>query len=154
MIPNDCVENPSLVKANAAHECEELEQIPNIGPSLADDLRRIGIQHPTHLAQRNGFALYLMLCRKTGQRHDPRVLDTFLAACDFMRGAPPAPWWSYTHLRKTRYAAALRNVSGSMAPANAQTKLAAQRLDDEFARAHGSSQQSGRPMSLDTSEKS
>jgi hypothetical protein len=31
------------------------------------------------------------------------VLDTFLAATDFMRGAPPRPWWDYTAQRKRDY---------------------------------------------------
>jgi hypothetical protein len=30
------------------------------------------------------------------------VLDTLLAVTDFMRGAPPAPWWHYTAERKRR----------------------------------------------------
>jgi hypothetical protein len=33
------------------------------------------------------------------------VLDTFIAACEFMRGAPPTPWWHYTAQRKRRYGA-------------------------------------------------
>jgi hypothetical protein len=35
--------------------------------------------------------LYQKLCAATGQRQDPCVLDTFMAATDFMRGAPAAP---------------------------------------------------------------
>jgi hypothetical protein len=31
------------------------------------------------------------------------VLDTFLAAVDFMRGAEPRPWWAYTAQRKALY---------------------------------------------------
>jgi hypothetical protein len=31
------------------------------------------------------------------------VLDTFMAATDFMRGAPAAPWWSYTAQRKALF---------------------------------------------------
>jgi hypothetical protein len=31
------------------------------------------------------------------------VLDTFMAATDFMRGAAPAPWWAYTARRKAMY---------------------------------------------------
>jgi hypothetical protein len=31
------------------------------------------------------------------------VLDTFMAATDFMRGGPPARWWSYTAQRKAVY---------------------------------------------------
>ena len=47
--------------------------------------------------------LYQALCRATGQRQDPCVLDTFMAATDFMRGAPARPWWAYTAERKQRF---------------------------------------------------
>lgn len=80
-----------------------LEQLPNIGPSIAGDLRSLGIRHPRELAGRDAFALYQALCRQTGKRQDPCVLDTFLAATDFMRGAAPRPWWDYTAERKARY---------------------------------------------------
>lgn len=87
-------------KARAAAECTLLEQLPNIGPSLAGDLRLLGIKHPTELAGRDAFALYRALCTTTGKRHDPCVLDTFIAAVDFMRGGEPRPWWLYTAQRK------------------------------------------------------
>jgi hypothetical protein len=92
-------------KAAHAGECEALEQLPNIGPSLAADLRLIGIAHPRELAGRDAFVLYQALCAKTGKRQDPCVLDTFMAATDFMRGAAPAPWWHYTPQRKALYGA-------------------------------------------------
>lgn len=107
---------PSIKKARTAADCQMLEQIPNIGPALAEDLRRIGVPHPAQLRNRNAFALYLSLCLHTGQRHDPCVLDAFLAACDFMHGAPAKPWWHYTALRKTRYGLALRNVFATPTP--------------------------------------
>ena len=90
-------------KAHSAEECEALEQLPNVGPSLAADLRLIGIQHPKELAHRDAFVLYQALCAKTGQRQDPCVLDTFMAVTDLMRGAAPAPWWNYTAQRKALY---------------------------------------------------
>jgi hypothetical protein len=93
----------TLAKARSADECIALEQLPNIGPSLAADLRLIGIAHPSELASRDAFVLYQALCAKTGKRQDPCVLDTFMAATDFMRGAPAAPWWRYTPQRKTVY---------------------------------------------------
>ena len=49
--------------------------------------------------------LYQSLCAATGQRQDPCVLDTFMAATDFMRGAEAAPWWAYTAQRKALYGA-------------------------------------------------
>lgn len=90
-------------KAHSAADCERLEQLPNIGASLAADLRSIGITSPRELATRDAMALYRALCERSGKRQDPCVLDTFLAITDFMRGAPPAPWWKYTPLRKQRF---------------------------------------------------
>jgi hypothetical protein len=90
-------------KARSAGECLRLEQLPNIGPALAADLRRIGIQHPAELRGQDAWSLYQRLCRVTGQRHDPCVLDTFMAATDFMAGAPAAPWWAYTPQRKAQF---------------------------------------------------
>ena len=92
-------------KASHADECEQLEQLPNIGPSLAADLRRLGVQHPRELTAADAFQLYQTLCTISGQRQDPCVLDTFLAATDFMRGAPARPWWAYTAQRKATYGA-------------------------------------------------
>ena len=90
-------------KAARADDCQALEQLPNIGPTLAADLRRLGIRHPGELRSRDPFQLYQALCQATGKRQDPCVLDTFMAATDFMRGAAPAPWWHYTAQRKQVY---------------------------------------------------
>ena len=92
-------------KATTPAGCLRLEQLPNIGPALASDLRLLGIQNPQELPGRDPFALYQALCRRTGKRQDPCVLDTFIAAVDFMRGAAPAPWWHYTAERKRTYGA-------------------------------------------------
>ena len=90
-------------KARCAADCQALEQLPNIGPALAADLRSIGIVHPRELAARDALQLYRALCRQRGRRQDPCVLDTFMAATDFMRGAPAARWWAYTARRKAQY---------------------------------------------------
>ena len=90
-------------KAASAAECTALEQLPNIGPAIAADLRLIGIERPQDLHGKDAFALYRQLCAATGQRHDPCVLDTFMAAADFMGGAPAAPWWRYTAQRKALF---------------------------------------------------
>jgi hypothetical protein len=90
-------------KAAHAGACSELEQLPNIGPALAADLRLIGIRTPKDLRGRDPFVLYQQLCAATGCRQDPCVLDTFMAATDFMRGAEAAPWWVYTAQRKALY---------------------------------------------------
>lgn len=90
-------------KAASAADCHSLEQLPNIGPALAADLRRLGIHLPDELRSRDPFQLYQALCQATGKRQDPCVLDTFMAATDFMRGAAPTPWWHYTAQRKQVY---------------------------------------------------
>ncbi len=77
-----------------------LEDIPNVGPAVAAYLRRSGIDTPADLPGRDPFAMYDELCRITGQRHDPCVLDTFMAAVQYMEGAPKEPWWKYTAERK------------------------------------------------------
>ncbi|NQD37831.1 mitomycin resistance protein [Permianibacter sp. IMCC34836] len=89
-----------MKKVKVSTEAIALEQIPNIGPSLAEDLRLCGVSTPAELVGRNPVALYDELCRRTGVRHDPCVLDTFMSAVRFMEGAPPHPWWHYTEERK------------------------------------------------------
>ncbi|HZF78695.1 MAG TPA: helix-hairpin-helix domain-containing protein, partial [Rubrivivax sp.] len=61
-------------KARTADECQTLEQLPNIGPSIAADLRLLGVQHPTQLSGLDALQLYQQLCRATGKRQDPCVL--------------------------------------------------------------------------------
>ena len=90
-------------KAVSASACQQLEQLPNIGPAMAADLRALGIAHPHELASRDAFVLYQALCHHSGKRQDPCVLDTFMAATDFMGGAPAAPWWHYTAQRKALF---------------------------------------------------
>src|ERR1700752_5415156 len=82
-----------------------LEDIPNVGPAVAADLRRLGITLPGQLPGRDPYAMYDDLCRITGQRPDPCLLDTFIAAVRFMEGAPKKPWWKYTPERKRELAA-------------------------------------------------
>ena len=65
----------------------------------------IGIARPADLRGQDAYALYRRLCEATGQRQDPCVLDTFMAATDFMRGGAAAPWWTYTAARKATFGA-------------------------------------------------
>jgi Pathogenicity locus len=90
-------------KATHARLATVLEAIPNVGPSIARDLRSIGIKKPRDLIGRNPYSLYGMLCDKTRTRQDPCVLDTFISAVRFMEGAPYRPWWSYTAERKKKF---------------------------------------------------
>jgi hypothetical protein len=96
--------------AKGRKQLVRLEDIPNIGPAVAADLRNLGITTPDDLPGRDPYALYDDLCRITGQRHDPCLLDTFIAAVRYMEGAPKKPWWKYTAERKRVLAA--RNADG------------------------------------------
>ena len=78
----------------------ELTELPNIGPAIAEDLHLLGILHPQDLINQNPYQLFKNLCRKTGVRHDPCVLDVFLAAVDYMEGGEAVPWWKFTAQRK------------------------------------------------------
>ena len=82
----------------------KLEQLPNIGHSIAGDLKLIGISHPHELLKQDPYAMYDKLCFKTHSRQDPCVLDTFISAVRFMQGAPKRPWWAYTAERKRIHA--------------------------------------------------
>src|SRR6266478_3981121 len=57
-------------------ELSGLEEIPNVGPAIAADLRRLGITLPSELPGRDPYEMYDDLCRITGKRHDPCLLDT------------------------------------------------------------------------------
>lgn len=100
-----------MAKARCAADVRRFTDIPNVGPATAGDFRVLGIDSPQALAGEDAFALHARLCDLTGVRHDPCVIDVFLAAIDFMRGAPPRPWWHYTDARKSRLAAAPTQIS-------------------------------------------
>jgi pathogenicity locus Cdd1 protein len=89
----------------ARQELRALEELPNIGPSLAESLRAVGVRRPKDLVGKDPFALYDSLCRATRSHQDPCVLDTFISAVRFMEGAPARPWWYYTSERKRALAA-------------------------------------------------
>ena len=92
-------------KATHARLATVLEAIPNVGASIARDLRSIGIKQPQELIGRDPHSLYQALCDRTRTRQDPCVLDTFISAVRFMEGAPARPWWSYTAERKKKFSA-------------------------------------------------
>jgi hypothetical protein len=81
---------------------KELEDLPNIGKSIAGDLKRLGINKPDDLRGRDAFTLYDKLCSITGKRQDPCVLDVFMSAISFVNGGRARSWWYFTEERKKR----------------------------------------------------
>jgi hypothetical protein len=89
--------NPSKIQRDAVIR---LEDLPNVGPASAGDLRLLGITKPGQLAGKDPMKLYNALCRKTGMRHDPCVIDMFMSVVSFMDGGEALPWWHFTEERK------------------------------------------------------
>lgn len=73
-----------------------LEDLPNIGKSIATDLRGIGILQSAQLVDRDPLAVFQQLAKVMGHRHDPCVLYTLIAVRHFLQGAEAQPWWYYT----------------------------------------------------------
>ena len=78
----------------------ELRSMPNVGPAIAAKLERIGIARPEDLRGRDPDELFEQLCAVDGRRHDPCLLDTFVAAVAFAEGGPARPWWEFSRERK------------------------------------------------------
>jgi Pathogenicity locus len=80
---------------------DDLRTLPNIGPAVARKLMRLGIERPADLRGQNPEQLFRRLCDLDGRRHDPCLLDTFVAVVDHANGARALPWWFYSRLRKS-----------------------------------------------------
>jgi DNA transformation protein len=78
----------------------KLEDIPNIGKSIAGDLRSLGINTPKELAKCDPLTTYLLLSDSMGKRHDPCVLYTLMAAKHFLESGESIPWWKFTEQGK------------------------------------------------------
>ena len=92
------------MKAARADAAQRLEDIPNIGPSIADDLRALDIFEPAQLCGQDPYELYARSNAVAGVVQDPCLCDAFIAAVRFMEGGPARPWWFYTSERKRRLA--------------------------------------------------
>lgn len=101
-----------------------LEDLPNVGPAIARDLRRIGIGEPDELRGRDPYMLYHDLCRATRALQDPCVLDTFIAVVRYADGGPAKPWWHYTAERKRLYPGSAKALAAQR-PARDKTRTPA-----------------------------
>lgn len=91
------------MKAKTYTEVKDFLDIPNVGPAMKEDFLTLGIATPKNLIHKDPFKLYTKMCRISGTRIDPCVLDTYMAVIDFMQGAPAKPWFYYTKMRKREY---------------------------------------------------
>lgn len=83
-----------------------LQDLISVGPAMCRDFELLGIRTVAELARQNPQALYDKLCRKTGQRQDPCVLDVFNAAVAQARNpklpADQCQWWWWSRVRKAK----------------------------------------------------
>ena len=79
-----------------------LTEIPNVGPAVACKLERIDVRGLDDLRGRDPEELFERLCALDGRRHDPCLLDTFVAVVAYADGGPARPWWEYSRERKAR----------------------------------------------------
>lgn len=85
------------------HNIRSFQDIPNIGPAMERDFVQLGLNHPADLIGKDPFELYQQLSVITGARQDPCVLDTYMAAVEYMQGGSPKKWWEFTADRKKRF---------------------------------------------------
>ena len=82
---------------------DELQDLPGIGPSLAIDLRQLGVTSITSLARRDPERMYARLCDLTRSKQDPCVLYVFRCAVYASRTALPdtelLKWWNWMDKR-------------------------------------------------------
>lgn len=78
---------------------DELQLIPGVGPSIARDLREIGIERVTDLRGRDPERLYAQSNRVRGVVQDRCLLYVFRCAVYFASTARPKPallnWWAW-----------------------------------------------------------
>ncbi len=78
---------------------DELTSLPAVGPSIAADLRHLGIHSIRDMAQADPEQLFSRLCEITGQKQDPCVLYSFRCAAYAARTSDPEAellkWWNW-----------------------------------------------------------
>lgn len=92
-----------MKKATSPKQVKHFEQIPNVGKETAKDFIFLGLRTPKDLISQDAANLYIKLCQKTKKYHDPCVLDTFLAAIEFMCGKSNKKWWEFSKQRKREF---------------------------------------------------
>ena len=73
--------------------------LEHVGPATVKDLEQLGIRRLEHLARHTPKELFEHLCRLTGSRQDPCVLDVFSMLVHRAQGGDPRPWWEFSRER-------------------------------------------------------
>lgn len=77
----------------------ELTSVPGVGPSIAQDLNRLGINTVNDLKHKDAHELYDKLAILDGHPHDRCVLYVFACAVYYANTTNPNPellkWWRW-----------------------------------------------------------
>jgi hypothetical protein len=96
------MQRSTLLQLSPAH-LKDLQRIPGIGPSLAQDLSDLGYHAVDDLAQQDAEKMYADLEGLRGQPMDPCVLYAFRCAVYFASTSEPEPellkWWNWKNRR-------------------------------------------------------
>jgi len=93
-----------MARRQVANASSSLLALPNVGPATVADLHLLGITEAEGLRGQDGYAMYATLCERTGQRHDPCVIDVFLSIVHFVETGEARKWWDFTAERKRHLA--------------------------------------------------
>jgi len=78
---------------------DDLEQIPGVGKSIAEDLRRLGITHVSQLKGKDPEKLYRRLCNFKASPVDRCMLYVLRCAVYYASTEDPDPerlkWWNW-----------------------------------------------------------
>jgi predicted flap endonuclease-1-like 5' DNA nuclease len=86
-------------RARAAAPADELQIIPGVGPSIAEDLRDLNVRRVADLKGKDPEVLYDRLCLQRGVHQDRCLLYVFRCAVYFASTARPnaekLKWWNW-----------------------------------------------------------
>ena len=89
----------AMIASPKAAALRDLRRIPGVGPTIADDLWRLGIRRVDELRGRDPQALYDDLCRDQGMHVDRCMLYVLRCAVYFASEERHDPellrWWSW-----------------------------------------------------------
>jgi hypothetical protein len=105
----------------------EFQTIPNVGKATAEDLVRLRVRGIQPLAKRDAMTMYEQISKMDGVRHDPCVIDVFMAAVEYARTGACRPWWEYTPERKAMLAASTGGATPSRPERSAGRRRATKR---------------------------
>jgi hypothetical protein len=98
-LPEDNLIKALRSTAMSIADLRDLQRIPGVGPSIAQDLADLGIRRVTDLRRRSPERLYQQLCELRGTHIDRCCLYVFRCAVYFASKSRHKPellkWWNW-----------------------------------------------------------